>query len=386
MKLRMAATASQISFGMSDSAFSHYHTVKIFPESFYSRMHDSYLKGGSSTGGTMFFSWKDFEDGFADPSDRYNLGLHEMAHALRIQLKYGKGFDERFANYVDQWVELSLPEFERMNEGKTSFLREYGGTNIEEFFAVCIEHYFEVPEEFRKQLPDIYNHLAFLLNLDPLNKKNDFKLEPDFIEIINKDRLRSPIPLKIKKTYKYDSWHWSFSFILTGLFIAFPIILLMHGLVLFRFIDMVLIIAFATAIITSFRKYFHSKGIELFMHLMFFSVVGAGPVACLLALTTNYFIKVDYKSVAHEVTAFEYKLKRTSSGTSGTWFLDLKNQAYHDYPEIRSIQESGITSDNHNDRLYLSVSTSKGIWGFYNFENKQLLVFPRSVSLPTNSE
>jgi Mlc titration factor MtfA (ptsG expression regulator) len=180
MHVAIAGTAAQISFGFNTSGFSHYKTIRIFPESFYSKMFDRYLKGGASTSGVLFLSWKDFMDGFADEKDKYNLGLHEMAHALRIQLKYGNDFDKRFANYVDSWEEIALPEFTRLQNGESSFLRPYAATNMEEFFAVCVEHFFEAAEDFQKQLPDIFNHLCFLLNLNPLNKSNDFKLDAGF--------------------------------------------------------------------------------------------------------------------------------------------------------------------------------------------------------------
>ncbi|MBL0340983.1 MAG: zinc-dependent peptidase [Bacteroidetes bacterium] len=111
MEIKLAAAAIQITFGFKNFSFSHYHTVKIFPEPFYSRLHDRYLKGGASTSGVLFFSWKDFLEGYNSPDDRYNLGLHEMAHALRLQLLHGSDFDSRFANYADQWEEIARPEF-----------------------------------------------------------------------------------------------------------------------------------------------------------------------------------------------------------------------------------------------------------------------------------
>ena len=154
MRACIAGTAAQISFGLKNSSFSYYHTIKIFPESFYSRQLDQYLKGGASTNGVLYFSWKDFKEGYSDPTDKYNLGLHEMAHSLRLQLKYSYDFDSRFADYSDRWESIALPEFEKMNQEHISFLRDYGKVNREEFFAVCVEHFFEAPENFRISLPD----------------------------------------------------------------------------------------------------------------------------------------------------------------------------------------------------------------------------------------
>ncbi len=63
-----------------------------------------------------------------------------------------------------------------MKRGEESFLRKYAGVNKQEFFAVCIEHFFEVPEKFQHNLPKIFHHLCVLLNLDPLNEKDDYKV------------------------------------------------------------------------------------------------------------------------------------------------------------------------------------------------------------------
>ncbi|HMT28464.1 MAG TPA: zinc-dependent peptidase, partial [Bacteroidia bacterium] len=271
MRWRLAAAAVQITFGFKNFSLSHYHTIKIFPETFYSRMHDRYLKGGTSTSGVFFFSWKDFVEGYNDSTDRYNLGLHEMGHALRLQLLHGSDFDDRFADYADKWIDIARPEFESMSSNESAFLRSYAAVNMEEFFAVCVEHFFEVPEEFKKHLPDIYNHLCFLLNQDPSRSNDDYRLSPTFITDINSDSGRTPIPLALPRNYKYHNWHWSFNVIIVGIFIAFPIVISLYGYVLFRPLHVFLIVALAAAILSGFQNYFQSKGIYLFRHLMLFA-------------------------------------------------------------------------------------------------------------------
>jgi Mlc titration factor MtfA (ptsG expression regulator) len=48
------------------------------------------------------------------------------------------------------------------------FFREYACTNTHEFFAVAVEIFFERPEGFKNEFPDLYNVLVRLLNQDPL--------------------------------------------------------------------------------------------------------------------------------------------------------------------------------------------------------------------------
>ncbi len=376
IQIRIAATAVQVTYGLKNSAFSHYHTIKIFPESFYSRMHDNYLKGGASSGGTLYFSWKDFEVGFADPGDRYNLGLHEMAHALRLQLKHGGDFDQRFASYSDHWEEIALPEFERMNSGNTSFLREYGGTNIEEFFAVCIEHFFEVPVEFKKQLPDIFNHLCFLLNMDPTRANDDYKLEPGFVESINSDTSRMPLPLTLKRAYQYESWHWSFNVIIAGLFVGLPAIFIFHGMVLFTGTDVLLIVASVTSLVLVFRKFLLEKGIGLFPHLLMFGMVGASPLMTTAILTTNYYIKIDYTERIYKVIGVRPFTVDEPKGYRAFYFLTLEYSAYEDYKEIRTIPAGMLRAQPPGSDIYLTVKTSTGIWRWQNYEDRSIFVAP----------
>lgn len=177
MKVLISASATQLLFGLKNHILSHYETIRIFPEEFYSKLMNLYMKGGASVNGTILLSWKDFLEGYEKPVDRYNLGLHELAHALKVDVLHGDDFDSRFKDYLNDWEEIGKKEFSRMHNGKTSFLRAYGGSNMQEFFAVCVEHFFEVPLEFKKNLPDIYYHLCILLNQDPSNIEKDYVLE-----------------------------------------------------------------------------------------------------------------------------------------------------------------------------------------------------------------
>ena len=68
--------------------------------------------------------------------------------------------------------------FEKVKESKNLFpyLRQYAFVNEHEFFAVCVEHFFETPSTFLKEMPDVYQILTNLLNQNPLNINQDYKL------------------------------------------------------------------------------------------------------------------------------------------------------------------------------------------------------------------
>jgi Mlc titration factor MtfA (ptsG expression regulator) len=63
-----------------------------------------------------------------------------------------------------------------MQAGEASLLDKYAATNYQEFWAVCIETFFERPEEFKKQMPNLYFALCHLLNQDPLTPKKIISL------------------------------------------------------------------------------------------------------------------------------------------------------------------------------------------------------------------
>lgn len=370
MHVAIAGTAAQISFGFNTSGFNHYKTIRIFPESFYSKIHDRYLKGGASTSGVLFLSWKDFMEGFADEKDKYNLGLHEMAHALRIQLKYGNDFDKRFANYVDSWEEIALPEFTRLQNGESSFLRPYAATNMEEFFAVCVEHFFEAAEDFQKQLPDIFNHLCFLLNLNPLNKSNDFKLDQDFIKSVNNDRSLIPFPDKVKKNYKYDNNHWSFFFILSGIF--FGLTYSYHASAWYLFHDYFIICFIVTviAIVAGFRKYFYSKGIYLVRHLMLFSLLGVAMPALAIVLFLDQQFVVETRVLNTKV--IDYSIYRDPRNKVLVYHYRVDNQYLMSYPKVLKFQAFGLELAE-KEFLALDIELSTGIMGLTRVSARKII-------------
>ena len=175
MRARISACGIQLTFGLDEYMLPFFHSIRIFPKEFYSRFVESYLKGGTTQSGIVMVSWNNFTEGFAEPHDKYNLGLHEMAHALLLDLLYGNEPNEHLKNHIGEWEFAGDIEMEKLKNRQPHFLRAYGGTNEHEFFAVSVEHFFEVPEEFKKNLPEVYKRLAILLNQDPLNISGDYQ-------------------------------------------------------------------------------------------------------------------------------------------------------------------------------------------------------------------
>lgn len=120
-------------------------------------------------GGAIVLSWKAFEEGISNQKDSYNVALHEMAHALNLTDLMGKDVDPLFSEYFDKWYVHARKLLKKLPEEDT-FFRKYASKNIQEFFAVGVEHFFEQPEEFKNTYPEFYRQFVYLLNQDPLQK------------------------------------------------------------------------------------------------------------------------------------------------------------------------------------------------------------------------
>jgi Mlc titration factor MtfA (ptsG expression regulator) len=173
MKTLIGACAVQITFGYKPLKLSNFPQILLYPSQYYSRYTKKNHKGEVNANGIIVLSWEHFLKGYKIPDDGYNLGLHEMAHALKLEDAISQ---EEFA-FIDHddltdFYKKSTEEFNRIRAGKKSFIREYAAMNREEFFAVCVEQFFEQPTEFRQALPELYTSLSQLLRQDPLNLKS----------------------------------------------------------------------------------------------------------------------------------------------------------------------------------------------------------------------
>src|SRR5690606_15683476 len=123
----------------------------------------------------IVLSWKDFESGYHHANDGLNLGVHEMAHALHLEnVIRNNEFNFLNKEHLQQWEQLAAQETEgstqqsahnRRNLSSSSRLQ--ASTDEHEFFAVCVESFFERTKDFELTHPQLYHTLSRLLNQDP---------------------------------------------------------------------------------------------------------------------------------------------------------------------------------------------------------------------------
>lgn len=166
VKLLIAATSTMLTFGMRNYLYKIIDKIIVFPTIYYSSNTDQNHKGEFNPMlKAIVFSWEHFLDGFKIPKDNLNLGFHEFTHVLHFEcLKFESASGTIFVDMHTKLMhELTLPET-KQKLIDSSYFRIYAYTNQFEFLSVLIEHFFETPENFNKEFPELYNYIAKMLN------------------------------------------------------------------------------------------------------------------------------------------------------------------------------------------------------------------------------
>lgn len=169
MRVVIGSAIIKITLGLDNYIPTRFTNIVVLPRRYmYPGFGEPFLGHTDHNSNTIFFSWADVQHGYLVPDDAINVALHEMAHVLEAE----NGFNDMFTNFFDRfdwvnWAELAARKMEKIRSGENSFLKNYGGQNMMEMFAVCIEAFFEQPIAFRTYLPEIYATMVDLLKQDP---------------------------------------------------------------------------------------------------------------------------------------------------------------------------------------------------------------------------
>ncbi len=165
-KLLISATAVMLTFGMRRYLIASVKRFIIYPDAYESVLNRAeHLGEYNPSLKTIVFSWKDFLKGHEIQNDNLNLGVHELAHALSYEsLKVKDSGSILFSEGLYKIDKLlQSPHFLKQWQTKKYF-RSYAHVNKFEFFAVCLEHFIETPNEFYKEFPKLYTILHEMLN------------------------------------------------------------------------------------------------------------------------------------------------------------------------------------------------------------------------------
>ncbi len=167
-KSKIASAAVQLTFGLHEFLLPHFKTIVVYPKAFTPPEREGARHGEVHPGGAVVLSWQAFAFGMGVEDDGKNVALHEFAHALNLSDQMDKEVDRHFEGYWDTWLAAAKRQLKTDPQSMAWMIASRTVPNVEELFAVTVEHFFERPLEFAQQTPEYFSHTARLLNLDPV--------------------------------------------------------------------------------------------------------------------------------------------------------------------------------------------------------------------------
>ncbi|HEX5421562.1 MAG TPA: M90 family metallopeptidase [Gammaproteobacteria bacterium] len=182
MRVRIAARACLPILELGLDAYRDFVSVIVYPAEFVARgrehvdedgvvhVGDHVLSGESWDRGPVVLGWRDVEA--SGRGDGYNVVAHELAHKLDLLDGAVNGIPPLHAGMrVAQWTAAFRDAYDdfvaRLERGERTWLDPYAAENPGEFFAVCTEMFFDVPDELAAEYPALYAQLAEFFKQDP---------------------------------------------------------------------------------------------------------------------------------------------------------------------------------------------------------------------------
>lgn len=170
LRVLVAASAVIVVFGRPGFHYPTTRDVIVYDDAF----DESYEVGGRKNflgmvhgSGPILLSGRALRQGFIDPRDGHNVGLHEFAHVLDFDAGQADGIPSFMPwRAVKPWLRVMHDETKRIRRHH-SILRDYAATNDAEFFAVATEMFFEQPQRMREKHAALYALLRTTYGQDP---------------------------------------------------------------------------------------------------------------------------------------------------------------------------------------------------------------------------
>jgi Mlc titration factor MtfA (ptsG expression regulator) len=170
MPILVSAAAVQLTFGLDHYLLDFFKKIYITECDYYYGLNQTPFQGHVNSQG-IYLSWNNFIKGYTFDDDAQNVGLHEMAHALAYtNFVAHEDMDYDFIARFYHFSKTARPIFNHMQMYSESqmpndtMLDNYAATNYNEFWAVCVETFFEKPTQLYEQMPELYAALSDLLN------------------------------------------------------------------------------------------------------------------------------------------------------------------------------------------------------------------------------
>ncbi|MGN6532727.1 MAG: zinc-dependent peptidase [Ginsengibacter sp.] len=177
-KLLVAASAVIPVFGFRKWKYYNLRNVLLYPGSFNK---DQFLASGYEQNilgmigngpmqQMMILSKPALHFGFQMEPSKENTGIHEFVHLLDKEDGYVDGLPEALLNRKlnSRWMELMNKNIQTIIEGRSD-INYYGASNNAEFFAVASEYFFNRPDLFEENHPELFELMCRIFNQNPAN-------------------------------------------------------------------------------------------------------------------------------------------------------------------------------------------------------------------------
>ena len=170
MKAIISCAAAQLMLFLPSEGLTYFKKIIVYSDYYNSRITNRRHKGEVNPGlRIIVFSWRGIAEGMKILDDGINLLLHEFAHALWLEHKLvGHQYTVLDPHWIEQFEKYAEKEMTNLNANEKHFFRKYAFENIEEFFAVAVENFFERSLQFQQEQPELYRILAQLFKQDPI--------------------------------------------------------------------------------------------------------------------------------------------------------------------------------------------------------------------------
>lgn len=182
MRTRIGALACLLVLELGLDWFERVLTIIVYPNEFVVRdrevtddagvvhVGDDLLSGEAWDEGPVVLAWSDVEA--SGLGDGYNVVAHEFAHKLDLLTGSGNGMPPLHRGMdAAQWSRVFQAAYDELalalERGEDTWLDPYAAEDPAEFFAVCTELFFEVPDDLALRYPALYRELSAFFRQSP---------------------------------------------------------------------------------------------------------------------------------------------------------------------------------------------------------------------------
>lgn len=164
----VCAAAIQLTFGLEDYRIGYFRDIYIMKGA-YTYGFSTIPWAGHVNRKGIHVSWDHVQRGYHSDNDGYNVGLHEMAHAMEYE--FSSGFETEIMLQFKAVMHLIDRTVLQPKNQPRSLFTEQGLSNVHECWAESVELFFENPADLQQHYPELYRGIMVLLQQDPLKKK-----------------------------------------------------------------------------------------------------------------------------------------------------------------------------------------------------------------------